>query len=211
MLVGAITVLVAMVALVLSYNANNGLPFVPTYNVKAVVPDAAELTPGNEVRDGGKRVGAVVGITAKRTPKGAEAVLDLKLDKTVQPLPVTTAVAVRPRSPLGLKYLELRPGTAKKGIPPGGTLPVTQARPIVELDEALNTFDYRTRNGVRGVLQEAGDGLAGRGGDLNTAIEAADPLVVHLRDVAGNFASPRTNLRGLIDGLQATTSAVAPQ
>jgi virulence factor Mce-like protein len=211
MLVGATTCLVAMVALVLSYNANNGLPFVPTYNIKAVVPDAAELTVGNEVRIGGKRVGSITGITAKRTPAGADAVLDLKLDKPVQPLPVDSFVTVRPRSPLGLKYLELRPGQSKKGVPVDGTLPRTQARPIVELDEALNTFDAKTRGGLQGVLREAGDGLAGRGGDLNQAIDAAGPLVVHLRNVAANFASPRTDLRGLIDGLQATTAAVDPE
>ena len=144
-------------------------------------------------------------------PAGAEAVLDLKLDKQVQPLPSDSFSRVRPRSPLGLKYLELRPGRSKHGIAPDGTLSVRQARPIVELDEALNAFDYRTRNGLRGVLREAGNGLAGRGADLNAAIDAAGPLVVHLRSVAANVASPQTNLRGLIDGLQATTSAVAPQ
>jgi virulence factor Mce-like protein len=211
MLVGAITCLVGLVAVVLSYNANNGLPFVPTYNVKAIVPDAAELTPGNEVRIGGKRVGSIAAITAQRTPAGADAALDLRLDKGVQPLPVDSVVTVRPRSPLGLKYLELRPGRSKRGVPADGTLPRTQARPVVELDEALNTFDHKTRSGLQGVLLEAGDGLAGRGADLNEAIDAAGPLVVHLRNVAANFASPRTDLHGLIAGLQATTAAVDPE
>jgi virulence factor Mce-like protein len=211
LLVGAITLLVGLVAVALAYNANNGLPFVPTYEVKAVVPDAAELTVGNEVRIGGKRVGSITDITAHRTPQGADAVLDLRLDKPVQPLPRDTVVTVRPRSPLGLKYLELRPGQSRKGIPAGGTIPITRSRPIVELDEALNTFDYRTRNGLRGVLRAAGNGFAGRGGDLNNAIDAAGPLVVHLRSVAANLASPRTDLPGMIRGLGAAASAVDPE
>src|SRR5438046_1027250 len=57
-LVGAITILVAAVGVMLSYNANRGLPFVPTYSVNVRVPDAAELVPGNDVRIGGPGRGA---------------------------------------------------------------------------------------------------------------------------------------------------------
>ena len=39
-MVGSITVLIAVVAVFLAYNANSGLPFVPTYNVSAEVPSA---------------------------------------------------------------------------------------------------------------------------------------------------------------------------
>ena len=52
-LIGAVTTLVTIVAVFLAYNANNGLPFVPTYNVKAELPNAANLVIGNEVRIGG--------------------------------------------------------------------------------------------------------------------------------------------------------------
>ena len=61
-LVGAVTVLVSLVAVFLSYNANTGLPFVPTYRVSAEVRNADTLVPGNEVRVGGVRVGAVESI-----------------------------------------------------------------------------------------------------------------------------------------------------
>ena len=42
-LIGAATVLVVLVAVFLAYNANQGLPFVPTYELKAEVPSAANL------------------------------------------------------------------------------------------------------------------------------------------------------------------------
>ena len=41
-LVGAVTVLVTIVAVFLSYNATSGLPFVP-YDLKANLPNAASL------------------------------------------------------------------------------------------------------------------------------------------------------------------------
>ena len=39
-LVGSLTVLIVIVAVFLAYNANSGLPFVPTYELKAQVPSA---------------------------------------------------------------------------------------------------------------------------------------------------------------------------
>src|SRR5215213_5593776 len=70
-LIGAATVLVVLVAVFLAYNANQGLPFVPTYSLKAEVPSAAALVRGNEVRIGGARVGTVDSITTDRKDDGS--------------------------------------------------------------------------------------------------------------------------------------------
>ncbi len=58
-MVGALTTLIVILAVFLAYNANNGLPFVPSYRISAQVPDAETLVPGNDVRIGGVRVGLV--------------------------------------------------------------------------------------------------------------------------------------------------------
>ena len=58
-LIGATTVLIALVAVFIAYNANSGLPFVPTYHLNAELPSGAKLVRGNEVRVGGFRVGVV--------------------------------------------------------------------------------------------------------------------------------------------------------
>ena len=57
-LIGGVTVLVTIVAVFLSYNANHGLPFVPTYKVDVELPDAAGLIAGNEVRISGGHASA---------------------------------------------------------------------------------------------------------------------------------------------------------
>ena len=67
---GAITVLVSIIAVFIAYNANAGLPFVPTYDVKAELPTGNKLVAGNEVRVGGFRVGVV----EKLEPKIVRAV-----------------------------------------------------------------------------------------------------------------------------------------
>jgi virulence factor Mce-like protein len=211
-LVGAVTVLVTMVAVFLSYNANQGLPFVPTYDLRANMPSAAELVRGNDVRIGGTRVGAVSAINARRRPGGSPyAELELKLDKSVQPLPDDSTLLVRPRSSLGLKYLEITPGKSRHSFTPGATIPIVKARPkLVELDEVFNMFDDRTRQGGRNSLQGLGNGLAGRGPALNIAIEDFRPLLNDLQPVAANLASPRTHLGRFFRSLGAAAGEVSP-
>jgi virulence factor Mce-like protein len=210
-LVGAVTALVAVVAVFLAYNANQGLPFVPTYDVTVLVPDAAGLVPGNDARIGGKRVGVVESITAQARPDGPPvAALGLRLDLNARPLRDDTLVTVRPRSALGLKYVELRPGTRGRALPDGGRLALARAQPVVDLDQVLNTFDSSTRHAMQAGIREGGNGLTGRGVDVNSALVAAPPLLARLDRVMANLADPRTRLASLVRGLEATASAVAP-
>ena len=69
-LVGAVTVLIIMVAVFLAYNANQGLPFVPTRELKVDVSDASNLVIGNDVREGGFRIGLVSDMKPTELPNG---------------------------------------------------------------------------------------------------------------------------------------------
>jgi virulence factor Mce-like protein len=211
-LIGAATTLVVIVAVFLAYNANNGLPFVPSYSLKADVPSAAQLVKGNEVRLGGTRVGVVDKITPVRHRNGlVTAELSMKLETTVKPLPIDSTIIVRPRSALGLKYVELTKGTSSKGWEDGSTIPLRQATPKpVEIDEVLNTFDDKTRAASRVNLTEFGNAFAGRGQDLNLAIQALNPLLINLVPVMRNLSDPRTKLPQLFRALEQTASQVAP-
>ena len=123
-LIGAATVLVIIVAMFLSYNANAGLPFVPTYQLKVEAPSAAALVKGNEVRIGGSRVGAVDTITTRRRKDGTSvALIGMKLERAVSPLPKDSTIIIRPKSALGLKYVEITRGTSKHGYQDGDTIP----------------------------------------------------------------------------------------
>jgi phospholipid/cholesterol/gamma-HCH transport system substrate-binding protein len=211
-LIGAATVLVILVAVFLSYNANQGLPFVPTYKLKAETPSAANLVRGNEVRIGGTRVGSVDTIEVKRQKDGTSiAVLGLKLEKTVAPLPQDSTVLVRPRSALGLKYVELTRGKSTEGFEDGATIPLAQATPApVEFDEFVNMFDEKTRSAAQTNLREFGDAFAGRGQSINQAIGALRPLLVDIIPVTENLTSKQTNLPRFISSLARTASIVAP-
>jgi virulence factor Mce-like protein len=211
-LVGAVTVLVTIVAVFLSYNANSGLPFVPTYDLKANLPNGAQLVKGFEVRIGGARIGVISDIEAKRRANGVSyAQITMKLDKQVEPLPAHSILLVRPRSAVGLKYVELTPGKqGGKVLEAGSTIPVRQARTPVELDEFFGMFDPKARVGSRNSLDGYGGGLAGRGQDLNSAIEALVPLVTDAEPVLRNLSDPQTGLAKFFRALADTASEIAP-
>ena len=252
-MVGAVTTLIVIVAVFLAYNANNGLPFVPVYSVSVDVPNAARLGTNNEVRIGGTRVGVVESIepvelgtgqtaSASGDPGSSDlpevgARLNLKLDKTAEPLPEDSVFRVRYRSTFGLKYLEIVRGTgpdAEEGHIFDGTNdsglaqcdipldPATFSETIpeeskdgcfqeqTEFDAINNTFDNKTRLAARENLIGFGGAFAGRGASLNDAIEGLRPLVENLGPVSRVLSDPSTQLERFISSLAQTAEAVAP-
>jgi virulence factor Mce-like protein len=214
-LVGAVTVLVAIVAVVIAYTANRGLPFVPTYDLRIELPNGNKLVQGNDVRAGGFRVGAIDEIrSARRVVDGQErsiAVVDVKLDKTVEPLAKDTLVGVRSRSALGLKYIEIAPGTSDESFRTGDTIPLRNARfNGGELEDFAAIFDARTRVGARDALEGFGTAIAGRGQAVNTTIAELAPLLRRLEPVMRNLTDPRTELAGFFPRLGRALGELAP-
>ena len=214
-LVGAVTVLVTLVAVVISYSANEGLPFVPTYRIKAEVPNAAKLVEGNDVRAGGFRIGQVTKIRGARRRVDGEvraiAELELELDKKVEPLPVDTTVRIRPRSALGLKYVDLVPGRSPRTYLAGDTIPLRRGDTAPEdLEDVLSTFQPETRVDARQALQGFGNGLAGRGPALNRTIEELRPFLTRLEPVMRALSARPTELRGLFPALGPDAPAGRP-
>jgi virulence factor Mce-like protein len=213
-LIGSVTTLIVIVAVFLAYNANQGLPFVPTYNLRAEVTGGQNLVRGNEIRVGGFRVGVVDQIgTGTEMVDGQPrsiAVLRMKLDKKVEPLPVDSTLIVRPRSALGLKYVELTVGTSKETFLAGDTIPLKNAKVNVEFDDLLNTFDFETRQNAQDATAGFGNAFAGRGQDINTAIASLAPFFRYLEPVMANLSDPKTRLDQFFRSLGRAAGEVAP-
>jgi ABC-type transporter Mla subunit MlaD len=211
-LVGAVTVLVIIVAVFLAYNANNGLPFVSTYDLKARVPNADALVKANEVRIGGARVGVVKSVVPVQLKNGeVEAELTLSLDKSAEPIPKGSTLLIRPKSPLGLKYLQITTSTSGEPLKAGETIPVRYAKPEPgDIDRFFDMFNAPTRKANQRTLAGFGNALAGRGPQLNEAIGALRGLVEQGEPAAANLAAPSTNFAGFWRALEALSATVAP-
>ena len=212
LLIGAVTTLIVVVAVFLSYNANNGLPFTPTYDIKVQLPEASGLQKGNQVRIGGERVGVISGLSPYQDPKTGRvtAIISLKLEKKVEPLPANTKALVQSVSTIGLKYLSLERGNSAQTLKAGSTIPVSQTKEPVDLDQFFDMFDEKTRTANQVNLTTFGNGLAGRGIGLNETFATLRPLVTNAIPVLHNLASPKTGFGQLFIAFDRAAKEVAP-
>jgi virulence factor Mce-like protein len=212
LLIGAVTTLIVVVAVFLSYNANNGLPFVPTYNIKVALPEASGLQKSNQVKIAGTRVGVVDTMTARQDPRTGQvyAIASIKIEKNLEPLPADTHAVVQSVSAIGLKYLELEKGSSSQPLKADATLPVAQTREPVDIDQLFNMFDQPTRTALKIDTNNFGNGVAGRGLGLNKTISELRPLVTNAVPVLHNLASPQTALREFFIALERASGQAAP-
>ena len=140
-MVGAITTLIVIVAVFLAYNANQGLPFVPTYRVSVELPNASRLTANNEVRIGGHRVGVVESIEAIRPEEGTGTESDAAAtDETVS---TGTTDERHRRAP--------QPQARQGGRPAAGGLDLPRALPLVVRPQVPRDHARGRRGGARGL------------------------------------------------------------
>ncbi len=210
-LIGALTVLVTIVAVYLAYNATNGLPFVPAYTLHVQAANASELTHGDNVNMGGALVGLVSTVTPERLPNGRPiALINVRLQNSIKPLPVDSKFTIRLKGAIGLKYLDITLGHSSKGFGNKAVVPLRQTSSEVDFDQVLSMFTPATRLGVQQSTIGFAQALAGRGYDINKAIGAFLPLLRDLQPVAANLASPTTNLGGFFRSLENYTGALVP-
>ncbi len=142
--------------------------------------------------------GVAVGEIAKVTLKDGKARIGMKLsDKSVRPYRDATML-LRPKTGLKDMTVELNPGHKGGRLPEGGTIPVAQTAPDVNLDELLAALDDDTRTYLQALVAGAGEGLSGRGKDLGDTFRAFKPTAVALEKLSGELATRRQNIKRVV-------------
>ena len=210
-LIGAVTVLILIVGIVIAFQTNNSLPFVQRYTLHLQVANAEELTRGAEVHMGGSLIGFVSTVEAAHGPGGRPvADVTVQLDSSVAPLPRGSHFTIRLKGAIGTKFVDVTLGHDRRTWHSGATVPLADTGAAVDFDQVLNMFNAPTRVGVQRSTEGLGAALAGRGADINAAIGAFKPLTAVLAPVMRNLAAPATNLSGFIHSLGALNSTLAP-
>jgi virulence factor Mce-like protein len=198
--------LAAATSAYIGYNAAVTVPFRGYYNLKAQFVHAENLANHYEVRIGGLRAGQML---HPRVHDG-KALIDLRLASKFKPLLSDTTVQIRLRSAVGVRYVEIIPGTKGAPLPEGATIPASQTARPVALDQVLGTFDPTTRVRTQQLLQQLGGGAAGHGTDVNVAIQEAPVFLAGLNTVSGEITGRPGALPHLIRSGQAAANAFAP-
>ena len=210
-LIGAVTTVVVLVAVFLAYNANKGLPFVPTFTLKVEVQNSQRLVVGNEVREGGERIGQVASIDPLRLDDGrVGAQIELQLDRKFSPIPDDTRYLIRSKGTLGLKYIDQLRGQSTTAYEENSVVAARPDATTPELDDFFSTFDAPTRENIRRNLDTYGAAFAGRGTDINRTLAALPELLTDLAPVMQTLSEPSTDLRGFFSELADFTRITAP-
>jgi phospholipid/cholesterol/gamma-HCH transport system substrate-binding protein len=174
------------------------LPFIEKkpFIVRADLPDAQAVIPGQgqTVRVAGVEVGQV-GVVKLHN---GHAEVDLQMEHKYAGLVRRDATALL-RSKTGLKdmFIEVDPGEGKI-LPKEGHIRLSNTLPDVDPDEILSALDTDTRDYLKLLINGAGEGLKGRGSDLQETFARLGPLHRDLARVSTAVARRRANLRRLI-------------
>lgn len=165
-LAGLLTTAVIIGFLILAENSYNGVPGLNYRTVYVSLPNIGHLKQHDPVDIAGVRVGQVL----RTSTADNRAKVELQL-RGVGALPQDTKAVVRAQGLLGERYVDLQPGKSQEMLPNGATITEGDHTYTDGVPETLDLFDARTRIALRQMTRGLGEGLEGRGADLNQAIK----------------------------------------
>jgi phospholipid/cholesterol/gamma-HCH transport system substrate-binding protein len=162
---------------------------------------------GQTVRVAGVRIGDIGGVELE----DGRAVVSMDIDREYRDLVHTNASALlRPKTGLKDMFIDLEPGGGDAPVVKQGfTIPIRATQPDVNPDEILSVLDTDTRDYLKLLVNGAGRGLEGRGGDLRDLFARFEPTHRDLARVNGAVAERRRNLRRLITSLNVLSTELA--
>jgi phospholipid/cholesterol/gamma-HCH transport system substrate-binding protein len=197
-IVGVVVLGIGVGAYILS-NQRLRFPLVqePFHTVKAELPDAQAVTPGQgqTVVVAGVRVGDIGAVELE----DGRAIVELQLEPKHKDLLREDATALL-RAKTGTKdmFLEVDPGDGKP-LEEGQRIQVSNTLPDIDPDEFLAALDSDTRNYLKLLISGAGKGLDERGTDLREVMRRLGPLHRDLARVSRAVAERRHNMRRLVN------------
>jgi virulence factor Mce-like protein len=203
---GAVGIGFALLLLYIGFTAPERIPGRSYYNLTAQFNDADNLTKSYQVRIGGRLVGQVLD---PRVQDG-KGVVRLQLTPDIEPLKSDTTLRVRPRSAVGVRFLELTPGTKGEPLREGDVIPAGQTSETVQLDEALGTFDAARRAKLKTFISELGGGVVSRGEDLNDTVRTAPDFLGDLAAVSRAVNARRGAPARFVQESQGAAAAADP-
>jgi phospholipid/cholesterol/gamma-HCH transport system substrate-binding protein len=167
------------------------------YVVNAELQTAQAVTPGQgqTVNIAGVQVGQIDSVKLVN----GRAIIGLKIEPKYAKVYRDATILMRPKTGLKDMVAELTPGTPAAGkLPDGGTIPVSQTLPDVNLDEVLASLDADTRDYLKLLLSDGGKGLRGNGRPLANTIRRFEPTARLSRQINEKLAERSVNIKRAI-------------
>jgi phospholipid/cholesterol/gamma-HCH transport system substrate-binding protein len=179
------------------------------FRVKAEFSTAQAVTPGQgqTVRVSGVRIGDI----AKTELKDGVAIVTMDIEPEYDKLIHADATALlRPKTGLKDMFIALDPGSADAPLlKENEAIPVENTLPDINPDEVYQFLDADSRDYLQLLDSGAGQGLKGRGTDLQQVFRRFEPIHRDLAKVTSAVAVRHNNLRRLITKLDELNTALA--
>ncbi|HYF25031.1 MAG TPA: MlaD family protein [Baekduia sp.] len=205
-LLGCATVAFGALLAYIGYEAPNSVPGRGYYTVQAEFQRADNLAAHYQVRVGGRLIGQVLNPRVR----GGRALVDLQLKKDVKPLLSDTRLRVRPRSAIGVRFVDVQPGSRGRPLRDGETIPASQTSASLPLDTTLDVLDTKRRARLKTLLDKLGAGTAGRGEELNVAFGKGGELFGGLDDALTPLNRRPGAVEGFVAGIEGLAAAADP-
>jgi phospholipid/cholesterol/gamma-HCH transport system substrate-binding protein len=170
---------------------------------------AQAVTPGQgqTVRVSGVKIGDI----SKVTLKDGIAIVETTIDPEYKNIAHTDATALlRPKTGLKDMFIELDPGSRDMPVAKDGfTVPIQNTLPDVNPDEVFSALDADTRDYLKLLIGGAGQGLKGRGHDLQEVFRRFEPTHRDLALINKYTQRRHANLRRVIHSLNQLNKALA--
>lgn len=184
--------LVAVLVLVLVLRSGSA------YTVHAQFRDAGQLIKGDLVEVGGLPVGKVADLRLT-ADNNADVVLKIT-DGRFRPLHrgTTAAIATVGLAGIANRFVAINPGPDNTAsIPDGAVLHESSTRPIVDLDELLNSLTQPVLKDIQTVFNQGTIAFQSTAA-ARSAFHYANPAFAQLAALTGQIAADRTAFRSLI-------------
>ncbi|WP_156935129.1 MlaD family protein [Pseudonocardia spinosispora] len=198
MLVGAVIAVVALIGGWALFSAQSG------YQLKFVLPSAAQLPEGAPVLISGQQVGRITELAVQ----DGKAVATVSISGSAVPLHEGTTSRVEWFSALGERFLTIMPGPANNAAIPSGSLYQAQAGQI-EVDQVLAALDKPTRDRLSSAFAQLNGTVTGKEPELNQTLKTAGPTVQALGDVLAGVGKDGPAIKALVKELHEVMSVAS--
>jgi phospholipid/cholesterol/gamma-HCH transport system substrate-binding protein len=181
------------------------------YEVRALVESAGQLVKGNLVKVGGVTVGSVHAIDLT---SDNQAQITLRItDPRFKPLHEGTIATIRNTSLSSVagRQVALQPGpNSNPEIRDGGAIKGEDTRPIVDLDQLLNTLDAQARTSLQELVHGGAVAFGSHPKQADAALAALNPALSQARQTTGELiADQATFERALVESAGVVSSVAA--
>jgi phospholipid/cholesterol/gamma-HCH transport system substrate-binding protein len=175
------------------------------YQVKLVVPSAAQVVVGAQVRIGDALVGHVAALSER---DGKAIVTATITDHQYVPLHDGTTSRIAWQSVLGERYVELSPGPASNPALPNGALYAAQSEQV-EADQVLAALDAPTRARLTSLIAGLRNTTQGHEQNIQASIRTAGPAVAALGQILAGVGQDGPAIKTVVTQLDAMASQLA--